>query len=94
MLENIGEELLNGMTEYLYKYYPIVDYALQSLINEEVCFNSMRAFEDKREGEVHMASKERGLFELNEKVSNWLSAEYSDRIIGQIRVLSLTKSIT
>ena len=79
------------MAEYLYKYYPIIDYALQSLKNEEVCFNSMRAFEDKREGEFHMAAKEPGLFELNDKVSNWLSEEYSDRIIGQIRVLSLTK---
>lgn len=79
------------MTEYLYKYYPIIDYALQSLKNEEVCFNSMRAFEDKSEGEFHMAAKEPGIFELNEKVSNWLSEEFSDRIIGQIRVLSLTK---
>ena len=38
-----------------------------------------------------MAAKEPGPFELNDKVSNWLSEEYSDRIIGQIRVLSLTK---
>lgn len=82
---------INSMTEYLYKYYPIVDYALQSLKNEEVCFNSMRAFRDKREGKFHMAAKEPGLFGLNEKVAGWLSVEYSDRIIGQIRVLSLTK---
>lgn len=81
------------MAEYLYKYYPIIDYALQSLKNEEVCFNSMRAFEDKREGEFHMAAKEPGPFELNDKVSNWLSEEYSDRIIGQIRVLCLTKNV-
>ena len=79
------------MADYLYKYYPIVDYALQNLKNEKVCFNSMRTFNDKREGEFHMTAKEPGSFELNDKISNWLSEEYSDRIIGQIRVLSLTK---
>ncbi len=51
------------MADYLYKYYPIVDYALQNLKNEKVCFNSMRTFNDKREGEFHMTAKEPGSFE-------------------------------
>lgn len=79
-----------NIAEYLYKYYPIVDYALNSLDREEVCFNSMRAFNDKQEGLFHMEARESGFYNLDERLAERIGAEYSERIIFQYRVLSLT----
>lgn len=78
------------MAEYLYKYYPIVEYALASLEREEVCFNSMKAFNDDQEGKFHMAARESGVYDLHEKLAERIGEEYSEKIIFQYRILSLT----
>jgi len=90
VIQNTGRII--NMNEYLYKYYPIVNYALNSLAREDVCFNSMSAFNDIQEGKFSMAAREAGPFQLKEKLAARIAEDYSDLIIFKVRVLSLTKS--
>lgn len=76
--------------EYLYKYYPIKDYALDDLNREEICFNTMSAFNDIQEGKFNMQAKESDPYHLSESLAERLSEDFSDLIIFQYRVLSLT----
>jgi hypothetical protein len=81
-----------AMTRYLYKYYPIVEYALESLKNEEICFNTIRAFKDKTEGQFIMKSKRTDPYNLGENLAIRMGNEISDRIIFLYRILCLTCS--
>lgn len=80
------------MTRCLYKYYPIVEYALENLKNEEICFNTMSAFEDKTEGQFVMKSKTTDPYNLGEKLAIRVGNEISDKIIFLYRILCLTCS--
>lgn len=78
------------MYKYLYKYYPIRDYSINNLINEEVCFNSMNEFNDTLEGKYNVVAKEKGVYNIGELLAERLGKEYSSYIIFNYRVLSLT----